>query len=144
MTFDVAAFQSSSPYASQTLADSQNNGQTLTGMAKLSQRFILELMTGKNSVPLSTEGCNFVARLKAGVASETDVFLAFHSSLGDVAKLLASQESSTDTPDEQLASVAVISLLLDASSGSLSLALRLRNKAGVTHRVSLPLHFILG
>lgn len=141
MTIDVAAFQSDSPYATQALATPANNGLAVSGMEKLVQRFVLELMTVKNEVPQSAQGCDFVNRLIAGVASETDVFLAFNASLNDVVNRLRAVERAADESVEKLASVAILNLTL--ANGSLSLNLRLRNQTGETQNVSLPLHFLV-
>lgn len=141
MTVDVAAFLSGTPFAEQSLANEMNNGETVSGMRKLSQRFVLELMTSTDSVPKNSQGCDFVARMVAGVASENDVFLALHASLGRVTDLMLNSVLPDDPDSEILSGISVDRLAL--ATGSLTLTLRLRNKAGELQSVTVPLHFIL-
>lgn len=142
MSIDVAAFQVATPEFLQILATTDNNGQTVIGPAKLAQRFTLELMTDKNDVAQSNQGCDFVARLLSGIISETDVFLALHSSLGDVVNLIQSAALTTDPDDEQLAGISVVRLAIAESD--LQLDLQLRTKSNELITINLPLRFILG
>jgi hypothetical protein len=141
MTVDVSAFRQGSPYAEQALATANDNGRAVHGMSKLVQRFVLELMTLKDGVPMSKQGCDFVARLQNGVASETDVFLIFSSSLSLVQQRLESTALASDPPEERLLSVKILRLTL--ATGTMSLDLRLRNRSNQTSVVTIPLNFVL-
>ena len=128
--------------SNQTLADANDNGQVVSGMAKLAQRFALQLFTLKGSIPQSEDGCAFVGRLTSQrAASESDVFAAFTSSLAQVVQRLQAEQVSDDPDDEILASVTISSLTL--SEGRVDLAVVLENQAGVRSLVSLPLDFVL-
>lgn len=144
MSYDVACFRDNpaGAFADQVLADAQDSGRTLSGMEKLVQRFVLQLLTRSGSVPFADIGCDFVSRLTTGrLASETDVFLAFTSSVGQVVDKLRAEEVPGDPDSERLASVQIISLTI--APGALQLELRLQNRTATALNVTLPLHFLL-
>jgi hypothetical protein len=145
MTIDVYAFRDDGDvYATQVLADEKDSGRTVAGTNKLAQRFVLQLLTVKGSVPGDDQaGCEFVSRLvQGGVASELDVFTAFNASVGPVVAALQAQETADDPDDERLAGVQVNRLVL--SPGHLTLDVTLRTRADTMATLSLPLNFVFG
>lgn len=142
MTVDIQAFQySGGNAAQQALATPTSAGTTVSGSAKIAQRYASVLLTEKGSVPyLPKLGSNFMNRLKyGGVANESDVLTAFASSQIDVAPYMRSIQSSSDPLDEQFVKATLTSI--QVAFGFVTLAVRVYTASGATTTVLLPLRF---
>lgn len=141
MSIDLQIFDLTTRPATQQLMSADDSGQTVTGMQKLCQRFILELLTETDSVPGEKHGCDFVQRLTAGVSSESDVFITLHASIGKVVQRLRAAEQTDDPDDEVLAGISVGNL--EIGDSTLGLNLTLKNNTGQRSNITVPLNFIL-
>lgn len=144
MGFDVAAFQASGTgSATQELAG-VSGGNTVEGLDKLAQRFTLQLMSRKNEVSFSSNvGCDFCDRISLGrVATESDIFVAFAASLGQVVTALRAEELDDDSDDEKLGRVRLLGMTL-STAGTLFLHLTLVSASGKTRDVDMRLDFVI-
>lgn len=140
MSIDLAAFRNGRPQATQALALPADGGLEVTGLPLLAQRVVLHFLSKRDE--LLGVGCGFVERLTTGnVASETDVFLAYYASAGEVANLARAEESDGDDPDEVLAGLRLDALVVE--EGALRLNITVTAGSGRRLGVELPLQFIL-
>ena len=141
-TVDIQAFQyeGSNP-AVQALATPQSSGTTVSGPAKIAQRYATSLLTVKGSVPyLPKLGSAFMNRLKyGGVANENDVLVAFASAQTDVAPYMRSLQSDSDPTDEQFVRAALTQIRV--AFGFVTLAVQVFTADGSSTVILLPLVF---
>lgn len=144
-TKDLAMLQSDLTGAVvQALATPLNNGYLVSGPLKMVQRFLLELMTPKGSMTyLPNRGSSFVTSLARGAASSMDVLSYFSAAMLDVhANLDEEDEAEGAVPDEErLASAEASEIVI--MPGTVRLKIALRNRAGSSFNVSVPLIFNL-
>jgi hypothetical protein len=144
MGFDVSAFRvDGKGPATQELAG-VSGGDTVEGLDKLVQRFTLQLMSRKNEVPFSSNsGCDFCDRIALGrVATESDIFVAFAASLGQVVTALRAEELAEDSDDEKLGRVRLLGMTM-STAGTLFLHLTLVSVSGNVRDVDLRLDFVI-
>lgn len=141
-TYDIAAYQPTptGPWIS-ALAIATSTGRAITGVEKLIQRFLLELMTETNSMYFApTRGCSFLTSLRNGwVLAEADVFSAFNAAIITVTDNLKVEESSNDPDNERFAGAELTGIVLDNNVLHLKVIVRsLAEDFGVlTYPVSL-------
>ena len=146
-TIDLLAYQDAPGFGSvlttQALAQPTNNGLICTGIQKLAQRFLLELLTEVNSIAyLPRRGCQFMADAHAGLfTSQFDVLASFSSSLVDIQRNLQDEEDDSDPDDERFDSAEVLNV--NFSLGNASITVLVRSQAGESREVIAPLTVVL-
>ncbi len=124
---------------SQVLALPGNSGALITGIEKLSQRFLLELLTELGSLRyLPSRGCLFLIEARQGLwRSAGDVIASFNSSLLLVKRNLMADELDTDPDDERFgeAELESVSMTHDLAV----LRVNLTSLAGETRKIIYPL-----
>jgi hypothetical protein len=113
-------------------------GLICTGVAKAAQKFTVEFLTEKDSLPYAPgQGCEFMTRLRLGyLRHESDVFVAFALSAADVIENLAAAEVDDTPADERLATAVLAGVQI--SSGYCVLRVALTTVAGPGREVILP------
>lgn len=143
-TYALRAFQKAGTgdYAQKFILPG-NAGAVVTGIDKLAERFVIELMTELGSLPYKTDrGTSFVTEAKAGqLVTEVDVFGAFALAINRLRINLNNEEAATDPLDECFSSAEIISLKL--ADGVLNLKITITSKSGATTGVIIPLTFNL-
>jgi hypothetical protein len=121
------------------LAPQGTGGLITTGIQKLAQRFLLELLTEKGSMLyLPTRGCDFMKEARLGyLRTPLDVMASFSAALSDIKRNLRLEESATDAADEKLASAEVLSVSLSGDKASVHV--QVLSQAGTTRTVVAPL-----
>lgn len=142
ITYDIALFQvppSPSVPDLQRLWGDDGGGRMLTGIRKLAQRFLLELLTIKGTIPFAaSRGSDLLAFAKTGrIRSEVDAHMLFQYAVGQVEVNLRADELPTDELDEQYSSVSVTSVTFTPLK--LIYRLTLTSRAGSSRVVTLPL-----
>jgi len=142
-TVDVVAYQGSGFGGERQLTQSlgraeDGRGMIITGIVKLGQRFILELLTEQGSMQfLPTRGCTFMTEARLGYfRNQVDVLAALSRALIGIKRNLKSEESNSDPDDERYGSVVVDSI--EYVAGEVKLFLSLTSRAGAV-TVVLPI-----
>ena len=141
--YDVLAFQGAQPLGEvrleQILFDEAAAGMLCTGIQKLSQRFVLELLTERGSMfYLPDRGTQFMTRFRLGyMRTEADVFVAFNFALNDAELRLTAEELDTDPADERYAGATLD--LVTIADGVVILHVTLRSMAGTGREVIMPI-----
>lgn len=146
---DMLAFQNpgigSLQLVDMVLVGEGQSGLIIAGIAKLAQRFLLELLTEQGSIPGDPlRGTTFLTELRLGrvrttPAAEQAFFLAV-----DQAKLrLQLEEEDTMPSDERYGRVELVSISLSPAD-TLKLQLDMFSLAGTGVRLLLPLETTLG
>jgi hypothetical protein len=142
-TYDVLAFRGAAPSGEvrleQSLFGPDDVGEICTGIQKLAQRFVLEFLTEKGSLPhLANRGCTFMTRLRTGLLrTEADVFIAFSFAMNDVELNLTAEEDGSEPDDERFASANLDRVLIEP--GLLTLRVTVRSRAGTSRQPILPI-----
>lgn len=138
MSVDLAAFAvNPDGSVTQALADA-----TVTGPPRLLQRFAVELLTEKDSIPyLPGRGSPFLAYLRGRAATETDVFAAFAASLAGLRKNLQADETDADPDDERFSTAKVTGITIE--DHRVGLRVTVINRAQQPQRLVLPLELHL-
>lgn len=86
----------------------------VTGLPKLGQRFLLELLTPQGSIPyLPVRGCLFIPHMQSvSVQSELDVTIAFSIGLVQITQNLQGEDSSIYPLDEQFSTATLDSVVI--------------------------------
>lgn len=143
-TIDLLAYQGApgrgEVLAEQTLVRPGQTGQITTGIQKLAQRFLLELLTEKGSIPhLPNRGCQFMTDANAGTfQNQYDVLASFSQALVDITENLQAEESLSDPDDERFDSAEVENISF--ANGSASVTVRIYSLAGSSREVIAPLN----
>jgi|JI9StandDraft_2_1071091.scaffolds.fasta_scaffold50658_4 hypothetical protein len=143
--FDVLAMQGAQPRGdvllSQTLFGQANGGQVCTGAQKLAQRWTLEFLTIRGSMPyhMSTRGSDFMTWVRSGrLRSEFDVRAYFNFAAQQVKKNLVNEEIDAMDPEERLQRATLVQIQL--FQDSLALSVDIVSLAGTTRQVILPIN----
>lgn len=147
-TADLLAYQADNVAGEQLTVqslhgDGAHSGRITTGIQKLAQRFILELLTEAGSMKYNpTRGCDFMTTLRVGgVQSQLDLFVAFSSALVDVRKNLQAEESETDPDDEKYDSAEIINVTF--SPGEAAVYVKINSVAGDSRTVIAPINTVI-
>ena len=146
-TVDVLAYQGARSRGEalliQQLVSNTNSGQITTGVQKLAQRFLLELLTEQGSMTyLPSRGCTFITEAnQGGWRSALDVQAAFSSALTDIEANLTEEESDDDPDDERFDSADLLAVTF--TIGSVSLFIQINSVAGTSRTAILPLETII-
>lgn len=105
--------------------------QAVTGIQKLAQRALLELLTRKGSMLLlPTRGSSLLDSIsRGGVRTEADVYQAFAFASTDVLRNLAADTATADPADEKLRSFELTGA--SVLPGYIQLNVRIESEAGV-------------
>lgn len=117
-------------------------GEVVAGILKLSQRFLLELLTEKGSMPyLPQRGNTFIARAREGsLRTQFDALAAFSAALLDIRTNLQSEEKDTDPDDERYADAQINSITV--YPGRLTLNVSVSSRAGTSRKVIAPIPIV--
>jgi hypothetical protein len=123
----------------QQLVGVGNSGAVLTGIAKLVQRVVLELLTDQGSMQyLPERGTALMPQLRAGfVRTSAELFAAFSSAAADVLRTVRNDTRQTDPPDEQLQRLEMLSAEIFGELATVRV--RVVSAAGAFSDVYLPL-----
>lgn len=102
----------------------------VTGIEKLAQRALLELLTRRGSMAaLPSRGSSLLDAASSGlIRTEADVFQRFAFAAVDVTRNLRADERDSDPPDERLAAFELERA--SVSAGTLVLGVRIESAAG--------------
>jgi hypothetical protein len=129
-TIDVVAFQGSRPRGdtqlTQALALPGSGGAINTGIAKLGQRFLLELLTELGSmVHWPERGSTFMLEVRSQrIRTATDLYAALARGLLDVRRNLRGEDQETDPLDEQYGGAEIVSVELTDGNAKVFIAVR--------------------
>ena len=143
-TVDILAYQGGAVSGgevllSQSLANQHNSGQITTGIQKLAQRFLLELLTEKGSMVYEeARGCAFMEDARLGrLQTALDVLSSFSAALVDIQHNLILEERESDPLDERFSSAEILNISF--SRNSASILVRVISEAGTSRKVIAPL-----
>lgn len=146
-TIDLLAYQGAvargERLLTQELAEPGNSGTIITGIHKLSQRFLLELLTERGSIAyLPARGCDFMTEANRGSwRTPLDIQAAFSASVTDISTNLKNEESSSDPSDERFSAAELVAVSLVA--GDAAITIKITSLAGASRAVILPLSVIV-
>ena len=140
-TYDVAAFQAPptpTQQAPQQLWELSGNGHAVTGIIKLAQIVLLELLTVKGSQPFTpARGTSLLQFARQGrIRNEIDAHVYFQYAVGELEQNLATDVTSDTPDDERFAALDVLSVTF--SFERVAYRLRLTSVAGDTRELILP------
>tara|TARA_Y100000004_G_scaffold112868_1_gene126745 strand:+ start:152 stop:637 length:486 start_codon:yes stop_codon:yes gene_type:complete len=144
-TVDVLAFSgaklSGDTLLAQELVSDTNSGLLITGIEKLVNRFLIELLTEKGSLDYALDrGTFFMTQLRLGLVRTTsDLFTQFSVAEIDLRGQLQGEELDTDPDDERYASASVLSSSL--LGDTMTLSLNIVSRAGTSRNVIFPITF---
>lgn len=124
---------------SKAITATSDGGQITTGIQKLAQDFLLELLTIRGSKFCEPDrGCLFMQDAQQGLwRTTTDVFASFAAALVDVeANLLAAQDNDSQA-DEQFKEAEIEAVTLNQTSAAATV--RVTSQAGTSRLVIAPL-----
>jgi hypothetical protein len=136
-TVDILAFQGAKPRGEtqlqQTLVAAGSGGAIVTGILKLSQRFLIELLTPRGSVPhRPTRGSSFMVEVSSQyIRTPMELEGAFARGLVDVRRNLQAEETADDPLDEQYGIAWVTSVEVQNGNAKIFIAIRSRDPAAV-------------
>lgn len=140
-TYDIAIYQppgSGIGDHTQTIF-SENGGRAVSGVEKLVQRFVLELLTDKESMSLfPSTGTYLLKTLRETIIySESQIFTAFASAMVDVENSLKAEETSDTPSDEQFGNALLTYIELQLER--IVLTISLLAKDGQSRLISIPI-----
>lgn len=136
-TVDIVAFQGSQPRGEvqlqQTFALPGTGGTIATGIVKLGQRFLIEILTERGSLRhRPARGSTFMVEVRSQyIRTATELYAAFARGLLDVRRNLRAEESDSDPLDEQYGGAEIVSIELQAGNAKVFVAVRSRDPAAV-------------
>jgi hypothetical protein len=125
---------------SQQLVKEGQSGALITGIQKLAQRYLIELLTELGSLRyLPRRGTQFMIDARAGFwRTPADVQSSFSSSSLDLRTNLIGEESEDDPEDERFAGADLLSVALSAPD-YVTMSVMLHSLAGTSRRVIFPI-----
>lgn len=117
-----------------------DGGAVCTGIQKLAQRWVLELLTeqGSMALHLADRGCTFMTAVRSGrLRQELDVSTEFNFSAAEVRQRLLDEETDDMPDDERLESATLQQLSL--LPGTIVLSVLITSLAGDAASLVLPL-----
>jgi len=143
-TVDYLAFDnakvSGDALLTQSLVQDGQSGALITGIEKLVQRFLLELLTEQGSLDYQpTRGTFFMTSLRHGIVlTSGDLFSEFSAAELDVKENLKLEEDFlTDPEDERYAGAVLVSASLFGDTATLNI--QVSSMAGESRTVIYPL-----
>jgi hypothetical protein len=128
---------------SQQLVKPGESGALITGIEKLVQRILLELLTEQGTLEYTpTRGTLFMTRLRTGnVRTSQALFSSFAAAELDVRNNIRLEETSTDPKDERYGSLELLNASLLGDTATLSI--RVTSLAGESRTVIYPLRVVI-
>lgn len=142
-TVDVLAYKGGAAAGARALrmelVGVQDSGEITTGIQKLAQRFLIELMTERGSLLyLPLRGCDFMKDARLGAwRAPIDVMSSFSAALLDVKENLLNEETSSDPADERFSDAELVAVTLEGTNASVTI--KLTSLAGVSRKYIAPL-----
>ncbi len=140
-TIDVLVLRGQQPTGDALLSQDwlEGGGQVATGVVKLAQWAVSELLKERGSQPFDPHGGTtfFTKLLNGWLRTETDVFVAFGFAVGDI-QARAAQVEPAGIPADEAFSTWVLDRVAVAP-GSVQLHTTLATKAGGSRRLILPI-----
>ena len=128
--FDVLAFQGAQPRGDvqlrQSLFGTTDGGEVCTGAQKLAQRWALEFLTIKGSMPyfMSTRGSDFLTWVRQGrLRTEFDVRAYFNFAAQQVKTNLLSEETVAMNTEDRFAQATLLQITLFNDSLALTISI---------------------
>jgi len=117
----------------------KQSGALITGIQKLVQRFLLELLTERGSLEYQpTRGTFFLTRIRAGIVrTSQDLFSEFTIAEVELKNSLMLEESNTDPSDERYLEARLLSASLFGDQATLNI--QVTSRAGESRTVIYPL-----
>lgn len=124
---------------SQTVFGPESSGEVCTGVQMLAQRWVLEFLTIKGSMPfLPKRGCDFMSNFFAGhLRTELDVRQAFLAASLQVRANLWAEEDDTMHNEDRLARADLLGVVIGPET--ISLRIQITSLAGDARAVILPI-----
>ena len=142
--FDVLAFRGAQSrgdvLVNQSLFGADVGGEVCTGVQKLAQKWALEFLTIRGSMPfhLSERGSDFMRWVRQGrLRTEFDVQAFFNFAAQQVRVNLLNEETEDTHPEERLVRATLLRIAL--LGDSLELFVSITSQAGETREVTLPI-----
>lgn len=142
-TVDYLAFDDaqlgSEALLSQVLVKPGKSGSLITGILKLVQRFLLELLTEQGSLTYTPErGTLFMTALRMGVVrTSQDLFSTFSSAEAELRIKLKLEETVNDPADERYGSATLLSASLFGDTANLNI--QINSLSGDSRNIIFPL-----
>lgn len=147
-TFDVMAFEADDDLIVsqfQLTLVSGDQGKLVSGIKKLAQRFLIELLTDSQSVSGGViRGSEFIWRIRNGVISlPSQVYTEFALAKEEIREILVSEDFETQTPsDESFLDAELTDVFI--SNGRVELRISLSSLAGDQREFKLPINLNYG
>ena len=141
LAFDGAYSDVLFPLEQSLYGKSYASGKVCAGIQKLTQRWLIELLTPLGSLPyLPDRGSNFINQARSGrIRTEADASSAFQFAKEKVATNLINEDNEGTYPnDEKYGGADLISIKIETGS-KLSLSVRLDSLAGESRIFVVPL-----
>ena len=143
-SFDLGLFAAPAAaggFYAQTVQSASIPSRRISGIEKLGQRFIIELMTEIGSLSyLPQRGCDFVTAVRRGyVLSEFDLYATFAAAVLQASTNLQAEDRESDPDDEKLAGAQLASVTVGPDA--VRLGVSVVGLAGTTVRLQVPLVF---
>lgn len=145
-TYDVSAFQGVQPIGDvpleQSLWDAGSGGAICTGIQKLAQWFVIEVLLERASMPYDPDrGNDFLHGFTSGAyRTETDIMVGFGLAAGAVQARALLVETADTPADERFAAASLTSVQIQ--EGGAVLHVRLTSRAGAARAIILPIPVI--
>ena len=142
-TVDVVAYQGSGlggeRLLSQSLGDANGDGRICTGIVKLGQRFLLELLTEQGSMMfLPLRGSTFMTEARLGYfRNQVDILSGLSRALLTIKRNLRAEESDDDPADERFGAAIITNI--EYTPGEAKVFITLISRAGAA-TVVLPIN----
>lgn len=140
--YDFLALQNVKPVGDSRLGlelfTAEGDGQICVGIQKLTQRWLLEFLTERGSMPgLPDRGCDFMTLVRQGrLRTEAAITAAFNFAAYDVRIALSKEEDPAWPADERIGSAALLSLAFLPSYANMSVSIS--SLAGTSRSIILP------
>ncbi len=142
--FDVLALRGATPQGevqlNQSLFGAEIGGEVCTGVQKLAQRWTIEFLTIRGSMPfhLANRGSGFMSAVKRGILrNEADVQAQYNFAAVVVRQNLINEETADMHPEDRFAKATLLQIQL--GPGTLSLVVRIDSQSGEAREVILPI-----
>lgn len=115
------------------------SGALITGIEKLVQRFLFELLTEQGSLQYQPDrGTSFMTQIRAGfLRTSQDLFSEFSRAELEIRNTLLREESVTDPVDERYQGSELLAVSLSGDLATLTILVS--SRAGSSRQVSYPL-----
>lgn len=124
------------------LFNEKDSGQIAVGVQKLAQRWLIEFLTDRGSMPgLPERGTNFMRNVRRGNARNTgDLTILFDLAVFDAAVNLRAEEDDTWPADERFRAAALIGV--NFTPGYANLRVSILSAAGASRSIILPISIL--